>query len=288
VEAWYLFAASRDATERVRETLESVDTMRRRVRVAYGIELRSMRMLDVGPGQLLGHMRCFDAENAVVGVDMDVISEDLGVYDVIDMARKNSLSRVAKTVARKALGVDREFRTALERTLGIRSSNRLDVRRMDAAEMTFPGGIFDFVYACSVLEHVDRPRLALEQVRRVLAPGGVAYLSLHLYTSHSGHHDPRTLVETRPEPPYWPHLRAAHGPSVTPGAFVNRLRLADWRQLFDAIMPGVIYAYERQPELVRPLAELRARGELATYSDDELLTVNLVAMWRKPGTAARS
>jgi hypothetical protein len=48
-------------------------------------------------------------------------------------------------------------------------------------------------------------------------------------------------------------------------------------------MPGVHFAYGRDSEDLSPaLKELRAGGELAEYADEELLTVNLVAVWKKP------
>lgn len=39
-----------------------------------------------------------------------------------------------------------------------------------------PGGQYDFVFACYVLEHVLEPRRILEMVRRVLKPGGLFYI----------------------------------------------------------------------------------------------------------------
>jgi hypothetical protein len=64
---------------------------------------------------------------------------------------------------------------------------------------------------------------------------------------------------------------------------LNRLSLADWRELFEKTMPGVGFFSDRQDaEIGNGLKELRDAGELADYSDDELMTVNFIAIWHKP------
>ena len=50
--------------------------------------------------------------------------------------------------------------------------------RMDITRLPFGDGRFDAVFACDVLEHVVDDRAALSELRRVLAPGGVAVLTV--------------------------------------------------------------------------------------------------------------
>jgi len=47
----------------------------------------------------------------------------------------------------------------------------------DARAMPFPDGEFDAVWTIFVLEHVPNPEQALREIRRVLKPGGLLYLS---------------------------------------------------------------------------------------------------------------
>ncbi len=266
-------------------TLDNVDAARARTgtRDEDARSAARCRCWDIGPGQQLRHMRSFSVDNDVRGIDMDIIPQDFRWTEYADMLRRNSGVRVAKTLARKALGFDRRFIAELAKRLGVDRFRTLDVDRMDATTMTFSDASFDCVYSYSVFEHIDRPEAALEAVRRVLAPGGVAYISVHLYTSHCGQHDPKMLLQAKPEPPYWPHLRPHYAASVHPSAYLNEVRYDEWKAMFERVMPGVVFEHERQDDdLAAPLRELRAAGELTDYSDDELLTLNLIGIWSKP------
>jgi hypothetical protein len=78
-------------------------------------------------------------------------------------------------------------------------------------------------------------------------------------------------------------LRPAYRHTVHESTYLNRLRLGEWRNLFEATMPGVVFVKEPDDEVVtQGLRELRAAGELGEYTDEELLSVNLVAIWKKP------
>src|SRR5262245_17301014 len=44
----------------------------------------------------------------------------------------------------------------------------------DMQELPFRSGSVSFIFSWAALEHVPRPELVLEEVRRVLKPGGVA------------------------------------------------------------------------------------------------------------------
>ena len=46
-----------------------------------------------------------------------------------------------------------------------------------ATDMPFPDGTFDAIWTINVLEHIPNPESALVEMRRVLKPGGVMYLS---------------------------------------------------------------------------------------------------------------
>ena len=63
--------------------------------------------------------------------------------------------------------------------------------------------------------------------------------------------------------------------SVQQGAYVNHLRVGDWRALFSRVWPGChidASSVEEDNRFVEELARARQAGELEGYDDDELLT----------------
>ena len=63
------------------------------------------------------------------------------------------------------------------------ADNRFDLRQMNAENLTFTTENFDGAFLCFVLEHVPDPRRVLSEVRRVLAPGGIVYITEVLNSS---------------------------------------------------------------------------------------------------------
>jgi ubiquinone/menaquinone biosynthesis C-methylase UbiE len=55
--------------------------------------------------------------------------------------------------------------------------SRFTLRQADAADLPFADRSFDAAYLCWVLEHVPSPSRVLSEVRRVLAPGAVVYVT---------------------------------------------------------------------------------------------------------------
>jgi ubiquinone/menaquinone biosynthesis C-methylase UbiE len=58
-----------------------------------------------------------------------------------------------------------------------------DLRRVDAERLPFPDGSFDVVYSWGVIHHSEHPERIIEEIHRVLRPGGV-FLGM-LYARHS-------------------------------------------------------------------------------------------------------
>lgn len=58
----------------------------------------------------------------------------------------------------------------------------------DACHLPFANDAFDFVFCASLIEHVPEPEVLLRQIRRVLAPGALCYLSFPpFYNPRGGH-----------------------------------------------------------------------------------------------------
>jgi SAM-dependent methyltransferase len=60
---------------------------------------------------------------------------------------------------------------------------------MDAQQLLFRDGLFDFVFSLNAFEHIPDPGRALQEISRVLKPGGHVFLQFNgLYFSDDGHH----------------------------------------------------------------------------------------------------
>ena len=250
----------------------------------YAFTLRERDVLDVGAGQFLPQMCYFAQHNRVVGIDYDVIAQGANPVQYLRMLCCNGPRRTAKTLARKLLGIDRRYRAELIGQLHVASLPKLHVHRMDACKMTFADSSFDFVHSFSVLHHLAEPGTALAGIVRVLRPGGVAYASLHLYTSESGFLDPRLFTGRRGEVALWPHLRLDRVGELRPNAFLNKLRIHQWRELFEARMPGatVILKHSDRPGIEDDAKRLLAQGEFTGYDLEELVTHSVRIIWKKP------
>jgi SAM-dependent methyltransferase len=277
-------AQSSGVPEKVRDMIARLEHIERLVYRHTGVAFRDLRLLEIGCGQRLNQTTYFAQRNEVVGIDLDVIAQGFDLTAYFTMLRENGPIRFAKTIGRKALGLDRRCGAELRRQLGPGPRHTPSVLRMDASRMTFRDGSFDGAVSFSVFEHLADPTAVIGETARVLRPGGVACLALHLYTAENGAHDPRIISGNRADLPMWAHLRPKYRHLVTPNSFLNEIRLGDWRELFATGMPGVRFEYlqHRRDALLPELEKIRRLGELADYSDEELLTVELIAIWRKP------
>lgn len=57
------------------------------------------------------------------------------------------------------------------------AKGRYSIQKMDAQNMDFTAHTFDGAFLCWILEHVPDPLQILNEVRRVLRPGGVVYIT---------------------------------------------------------------------------------------------------------------
>lgn len=248
------------------------------------VRLQGQRMLDLGCGQQLRHALYFAQRNRVLGVDAEAPPRRGDVRGYLDLAHRHGPLRAAKTAARRALGADGAVRRALADELQVGQLVEPTIRAMEIDNLLLSDASFDVVYSMSVFEHVRDPARCLGEAVRVLRPGGLAYLRVHQWTSDSGAHDPRIRSGRRGRIPHWAHLRDQHNHRVLSNAYVNRWRLADWRNVFGQYLPGFReQLFVKDIDSLTPaLADLRAAGELPDYSDEELLTTGIAAVWRKP------
>lgn len=274
------------AEERVDAGLATVEEIKGLLQERYDVTMGGLDILDIGTGQQLIQLTAFAQSNRVVGIDLDVVAAGFDLPSYWRMLRVNGARRTAKTLVRKAAAIDKRYAVALRRRLGP-GGKPPRVLQMDVSAMDLADSSFDFAYCASVFQHLPDPGLALDEMARVLRPGGVGYLTLQLWTSETGSLDPR-LGGDRSAIPLWAHLRPLQQHVVAGNAYLNRLRLGAWYTAFEAHWPGAVVDLG-QPDRVRlePDARaLQAAGELGDFDLEELVTHDLRVSWQKPTTVA--
>jgi SAM-dependent methyltransferase len=268
-----------DKSARVK--LVQVKVLRQQLQDLFGVEWHQCKLLDVGCGQLLGNAHILGIDNEVVGIDMALPFKFPYVGDFAKSMCQCGSQRAIQTAVRQMLGVDRRFRNALMRHLEITTIPEIETYLMDAQDLRFDECSFDGLYSFSVFQCVRDPSVAAEQLHRVLKPGGVAYVQLHLYTSLGGGDHP--LLLTQPDQyPAWGHLRKSTPYYRKHGLPVNGWRLAQYKTTFERIFGDVRYViYEAEQQHARSLLTPSLRTELSEYSEDELLTTTLTILARK-------
>lgn len=247
-----------------------------------GKPIADMDILEIGPGQGLERATYFGRNNTITGLDTDIIARGLEWKSYLQMLRTNGVGRVAKTLGRELLS-NRPNRAAWRKLLSVKKLNFPEATYGNICETVPKPNHYDMVMSWSVFEHVSDPAGAFDNVLASLKPGGIFYISLHLYTCNNGHHDMRSFTgdETLP---LWGHLRPEQEHLIKPSAYLNEWRLKQWRELLDEKVPNYEEVLEKfeHPEVLGPKLTGTLRQELADYSDDELLTVNAVYIGRKP------
>ena len=250
-----------------------------------GKPLRGLDVLVVGCGQTPRELIGFGATNRVTGIDLDVIPNGFDPSTYLRLLKQNGPVRVVKTIGRKALGVDRSYRAEMMKQLGLPSISSPTILQMDATKMSFSNGRYDFVYSFSVFEHLSDPTSVINEMHRVLKPGGIGYVSAHFWTSVSGSHDIRVFSNGLDAVPMWAHLRPSVKHLSTENTYLNYWTLAQYNALYETLPNASVRLAFHDPEpaaeLRAELTKLRAAGELESYTDDELLGINYSVTWRK-------
>ncbi len=247
----------------------------------YGVRWHNCRLLDIGCGQLLRQALIFGVDNHVVGVDMELPFRYPYISDFCRTVKQSGTLRAVKTLSRQLLAIDYKYRQSLIRHMGLRKLPRVETYCMNATRLQFPNRCFDGVYSFSVFQHINKPELAGKEMYRVLKYGGVAYIQIHLYTSMTGSDHP--LLQSLPvKYTPWGHLRPSSPYYGKDGLYLNRWRLAQYKEMFQSVFDEVHYVnIDDEPSLQRSYLTPRVRAELIDYTDEELLTTTLTVICRK-------
>jgi SAM-dependent methyltransferase len=150
----------------------------------------------------------------------------------------------------------------------------------DVGVLPFPSNRFDLATSIAAFEHfLDVPRVVAE-IQRVLRPGGLVWVCIHLFSSLSGGHNVSfTEIPLRHMPEgmdAWDHLRSRRLPFHVP---LNEWRKDQYIETFGKhfqILKHYCAIREGEELLTTELA-----AELAPYGRDELTCLAYVILARK-------
>lgn len=264
--------------------LDETNRAMRKMEALLEKRFENLKVLDVGPGPFLVQSCVLGIRNEVTAMDLDVLANGFSPMPYLQMLRINGPFRTMKTLARKALGIDREYRRQLARALDARSLPRIRLIQGDITACKLADASFHAIHSRALFQHLVNPEAAAKEIIRLLTPGGVLYISLQLYTSFNGSQDRRIAEGTADESMHWAHLRPSLRGSLEESAYLNKLRLSEWTTLFSRLCPGHLREIENSsrqgiPEAAKRLIKL---GELEGYSEEELCAHTLNIFWRKP------
>jgi ubiquinone/menaquinone biosynthesis C-methylase UbiE len=175
---------------------------------------------------------------------------------------------------------------------------------MDGMRMVFPANFFDAAVSMSAFEHIAEPRMALEEIFRVLAPGGKLLVTFEpVWTCSYGHHLHFLGDEVMRCVQPWSHLLLSPDEflrQISPGwksthltpekavefvyrsGDINRCPLPEYKALLASSpfhLEWMVELKEKDPDL----HAAQKAAERLTCSVDELLPIGLSALLTKPG-----
>jgi SAM-dependent methyltransferase len=170
------------------------------------------------------------------------------------------------------------------------------VTRMDAEKMAFADSSFDFVWSWGVIHHSANTRKILEEIHRVLRPGGVA-ITMVYYRNYWNYYIVSGLVRGIFQRTLW-KTRSLHETrqGLIDGAIARYYTIPEWRSLVsDLFSVEEVRIYGSKSELL-PLPSGRVKSALKSIIPNSLgrLLTNqcrmgmfLVSTLRKPEPSAR-
>jgi SAM-dependent methyltransferase len=150
----------------------------------------------------------------------------------------------------------------------------------DVSLLSFPAQAFDLVISMPAVEHFLDVPAVVDEVHRVLRPGGIAWIGIHPFTSPTGGHNVSfTQFPLRRLPQgvdAWDHLRRKKLPFCVP---LNKWRIEQYVDVFVdqfEILDQYCASKDGENLLTPQIVE-----ELSRYSAEELTCANYVIIVRK-------
>lgn len=248
-----------------------------------GVDLKGKRILDVGCGKSYWLTLLLHSYGALAsGMDTEYVLPERKAAKYFNLIKNNGLERAAKTFY-----WDLCYGKAYYRALQGEASfplifKGLDIRQFIPPDYPYEDDEFDLLLSHEVFEHIADMSSALLEIKRVLKPGALTYIYIHLFPSISGgHHIAWKYPDENPSDrvPAWDHLRQNKYPQIP--SWINKLREHEYREFFVQagfeIVDWITYATEGYSLLTPEI-----KDELPGYSEEELLKKGIVVVARNP------
>ena len=151
----------------------------------------------------------------------------------------------------------------------------------DVGYLPYPHEAFDLVTSIAAFEHFhDVPRV-VDELKRVLRPGGFGWIGIHPFTCPSGGHNVTAaqlpIQKMPPGVDAWDHLRRRRLPF---SVYLNEWRISQYLDVF-----GQNFEILRHYCVVREGEHLlteQIKKELVSFSIEELTCMAYIIVFRKP------
>ena len=265
----------------------SVTSLRSWLVCGDGIKMPAMYVLkSMAQNALLGlaPVRRYAAARHVTGIDGDPrrARELFAFYqrhgdcrgkDVLELGPGKTLDVLR--IARHEGGAKSVAAADVTRYLAESSAARdgIDYRIYDGGVLPFADASKDLVWACYCMQHFRWPELSVQEIARVLRPGGRLVCRVDLRDHYHMFDAGRQYECLKYSAALW-RLMAWNRSS-----YVNRLRLSEWRRLLAQVALKEVELIKHQDRAL--LQQNRRHAYLSQYSDDDLLTYRFDGVFEK-------
>jgi ubiquinone/menaquinone biosynthesis C-methylase UbiE len=119
-----------------------------------------------------GEHMIYKSVNLANATELLEVGCGVGAQSEILLRRFPDLKLTGIDLSKKQMAVAKQMLSQIAYAQG-----RYTLKEMDASNMEFPANSFDGAFLCWILEHVPDPIRVLSEVRRVLRPGSVVYIT---------------------------------------------------------------------------------------------------------------
>ena len=251
----------------------------------FGGDFEMSRVLDVGCGSNAPiSLMLHSGGTKVTGIDQH-IGYRWGLGFKLDRyfryIKEAGLFKTLRKVAGEIV-YDRHYYRIMQNECGYPlTEDALDLRTQKIEELPFADSCFEIVHSNATWEHIADVNLANREITRVLVPGGIAYIEIHLFPSLSGGHDLEWIVPGKEDldVPYpWRHLRDS---SWEEPVYLNRLRERNYRESFEEISNLEVLSWQTEYTEGEQLLTNELLRELSDYTRDDLTKRSIIVIVRK-------